>query len=189
MKRDMSTLYSLLKVFLGIGLLVYLSISGAIDWKMLYGLTRAWDETLIAFCLVLLGLGISGWRLCLLMKPAGFYLSVGSSLKLTLIGTFFNICLPGASGGDAVRVYYAMGGNKGQRMEVATIILFDRIIGMFALIILPLLIATVFPEHILSFRILTALLLSGIVMAVILLGVIILSFSAISKDGSSFLGY
>jgi uncharacterized protein (TIRG00374 family) len=175
MKRDISTLLVIIKILLGIGLLVYLSLSGAIDWKMLQGLTRAWDKTLAAFSLLFVGLGMTGWRLCLLMRPSGFYLSVWSSMKLTLIGTFFNICLPGATGGDAVRIYYAIGGNQGRRMEVATILLFDRIIGLFALLILPLLMAPLYPEQIMEFGILGGLLWSALALAVIIFGVVMLS--------------
>ena len=175
MKRYMSLLFVFIKILLGIGLLVYLSMSGALDWVMLQGLARAWEKTLVAFSLLLMVLGITGWRLCLLMKPCGFYLSVWSSMKLTLIGTFFNVCLPGASGGDAVRIYYAMGGNQGRRMEVATIILFDRLIGMFALLIMPLFMASLYPDQIMESGILAGLLWSAVVLAGMIFGVIMLS--------------
>jgi len=175
MKRDLSTLFVCIKILLGIGLLVYLSMSGAIDWTMLQGLAKAWGKTLVAFSLLLLCMGITGWRLCLLMKPCGFSLSVWSSMKLTLIGTFFNVCLPGATGGDAVRIYYAMDGNQGRRMEVATIILFDRLIGMFALLILPLFMMLLYPDHIMGLGSLHGLLWSAMVLAVIIFGAIMLS--------------
>ena len=182
MKRDLSTLFGFLKVFLGIGLLVYLSMSGAIDWKMLQGLASAWDKTLVALSLLLVGLGMTGWRLCLLMKPSGFDLSVWSSLKLTLIGTFFNICLPGATGGDAIRIYYAMDGNHGRKTEVATILLFDRIIGMFALLILPLLMVPLYPDHIMGLEVLGGLLWSALGLAGLIFGVVMISiFTDIRK--------
>ena len=194
MKRDLSTLFGICKGLLGVGLLVYLSRSGAIDWKMFQGLTKAWDMTIVAFSLLLVGLGMTGWRLCLLMRPSGFDLSIWSSIKLTLIGAFFNICLPGATGGDAVRIYYAMDGNQGQRTEVATILLFDRIIGMFALLILPLLMLPLYPEHIMDFEILGGLLWSALGLAVLIFGAVMLSifsdirewviFSWISRTGS-----
>ena len=96
-------------------------------------------------------------------------------MKLTLIGTFFNVCLPGATGGDAVRIYYAMGGNQGRRMEIATIVLFDRVIGMFALLLLPLFMAALYPGPIIDFEILRELLWSALVLAAMIFGVILLS--------------
>ena len=86
------------------------------------------------------------------------YLSFYASLKLSLIGTFFNSCLPGATGGDAIKIYYAIEGNHGRRTEIATLILFDRAVGMFGLLILPVLISPLFPKLHQSIKILDSLL-------------------------------
>ncbi len=171
----MSTLIVFLKILLGIGLLVYLSVSGSLDWRLFQEMATAWDKTLLAFVLLLIVFGITGWRLCLLMQPCGFSLSVWASMKLTLIGTFFNVCLPGATGGDAMRIYYAMGGNQGRRMEVATIILFDRVIGMFTLLILPLLVVALYPGPILEFGILRELLWASMFLAIMVSGAILIA--------------
>jgi hypothetical protein len=69
-----------------------------------------------------------------------------SAFRLTMIGVFFNLCLPGATGGDLVKIYYATEGNPGRRTEVGTIVLLDRAVGMFALMALPLLLLPFFPE-------------------------------------------
>ncbi|NIU00299.1 MAG: hypothetical protein GWN01_04990, partial [Nitrosopumilaceae archaeon] len=60
------------------------------------------------------------------------------------IGVFFNTYMPGSAGGDLIKFYYAGKGNQGQRTEVVTILLLDRAIGMYAMLILPLLIAPAF---------------------------------------------
>lgn len=80
--------------------------------------------------------GIVGiaWRLCLLMRPHGLHLSLSASIRLTLIGAFFNTCLPGATGGDVIKIYYAMDGNRGRRLEIATVMLLNRVVGMLGLL-------------------------------------------------------
>jgi uncharacterized protein (TIRG00374 family) len=127
------------------GLLVYLASSGALEWTALRGLLANWPLTLLALAVFLVDLVITAWRLCVLFRPANLYLSLGASVRLSLIGSFFNTCLPGASGGDLVKIYYAVNLNRGRRMEVVTLMLLDRALGMFALVLLPLLIIPMFP--------------------------------------------
>ena len=134
------------KLFLTLGrfaiailLFAYLATSGAIDWAALNNLLVSWRFTLVAFVTLLACFGLTSWRLCILMKSFGFHVSLPASLRLTFIGNFFNVCLPGATGGDVVRIYYAMQGNEGRRTEVATIIMMDRAIGMVALFLVPVL--------------------------------------------------
>jgi uncharacterized protein (TIRG00374 family) len=129
-----------------VGLLLYLSVSGAIDWSSIFGLAMAWPTTVEAFLLLLVTVLLQAQRFRLLLKPQGMLLSFYSSVKLFFMGVFFNSCLPGANGGDAVKIYYAMEGNRGRRTEIAILVLFDRAIGMFALLVLPLLFLPLFPE-------------------------------------------
>ena len=81
-----------------------------------------------------------------------------ASIKLTLIGLFFSTYLPGATGGDLVKIYYASKDNPGSKAEVVTILFLDRFIGLFSLLTLPLLLAPFFIELILSQVILKGLL-------------------------------
>ncbi len=144
--------YGFLRIAVAIGLLIYLSVSGAINWSAIFGLTAAWSTTLKAFFLLFATVLLQALRFRLLLKPQGMFLSVYSSAKITLMGIFFNSCLPGGNGGDAVKIYYAMDGNKGRRTEIATLILFERAIGMFALLILPMLFLPLFPTRYASIR-------------------------------------
>ncbi len=136
-------LFAFFRITLGLGLLIYLGASGVIDWVALAGLGRSWPLSIVALSLVFLaGIVAIAWRLCLLMGPHGLHLSLPASIRLTLIGAFFNTCLPGATGGDVIKIYYAMDGNRGRRLEIATIMLLDRVVGMlgllgFALLLVP----------------------------------------------------
>jgi uncharacterized protein (TIRG00374 family) len=112
---------------------------------------------------------VTAWRLCVLMKARAMHLSLFASTRLTLIGIFFNACLPGSTGGDLVKIYYATEGNRGRRMEVTTVILFDRAAGMFALMIWPLLVAPLFPQLLEQMPVLKSLLGGAAAIAAVML--------------------
>lgn len=141
-------IWGLARTAIGVALLVYLGTSGAIDWRAMLRLVQAWPLMLPALLLLLLDAAMIAWRLCVLLSPRGFHLPLPASFRLSMIGVFFNSCLPGATGGDLIKIYYAAEGNKGRKMEVATIVLLDRATGMFALMLLPLMLAPLFPEMI-----------------------------------------
>ncbi len=92
------------------------------------------------------------------MQPHDLQLALSSSIKLTWIGLFFNICLPGATGGDVVKIYYATENNRGRRLEIVTILMLDRVMGMFALLLLPLLLVPFWGHHLAAMQIVRALL-------------------------------
>jgi uncharacterized protein (TIRG00374 family) len=172
------TIFALLRTAVGIGLLVYLGLSGAIQWQSLWGLLLRWRVTLAALVLLWVDVVLMAWRLAVLLKPCGFYLSIRSALRLTLIGIFFNSFLPGSTGGDVIKVFYAAQGNRGRRTEVATVILLARAVGMFALLLLPLLLAPLFPQLIRSMPVLRDLLRLAALLALLMLAGLLVCFSS-----------
>lgn len=165
----MKLLLTLLRFGIAIALLIWLGFSGAIQWPLLAGLWAAWLVTLAAILLYFIASVITAWRLCVLLEPAGFHLTVFSSARLTLIGLFFGNCMPGAAGGDLVRIYYAAADNHGRRTELATIILLDRVVGLFAMLCWPLLAAPFFTSLLVSMPVLRGLLWAGGVAAAAML--------------------
>jgi uncharacterized membrane protein YbhN (UPF0104 family) len=77
-----------------------------------------------------------------------------------------------------VRIYYAMKGNHGRRTEIATIILLDRLFGIFALLMLPLLIAPLVPQLSQPPKLLPSLLLCAAAGAVAILAGLVICFAA-----------
>ncbi len=150
MRPKAKLIFTLLRLGLGGGLIVYLAMSGAIDWSALGQLAAAWPVALAGALILIVDVALTSWRLAVLMKPLGLRLPVIAAIRLGMIGTFFNLCLPGGTGGDAVRIFYAMQGNRGRRTEIATVILLDRAVGMFALLLCPLLVAPLFPSLVAS---------------------------------------
>jgi len=62
------------------------------------------------------------------------------SLRLTMIGYFFNIFIPGGSGGDVVRAAYTVRDCKERRPQALTIAVMDRGLGLHALLLVNILV-------------------------------------------------
>jgi len=123
---------------LGIGLIAYLTWSTAIEWSKLLHLANALPFTALALLLLFMAVLGTSWRFCLLLSSVGLHLSLGASLRLSLIGGFFNTFLPGLNGGDLVRIYLVTQPYAGERTKVVATLLLDRLIGLAALMFLPL---------------------------------------------------
>ncbi len=164
---------------LAIGLIAYLIFSGAIDWSFVPGLIRSWPFTLLACCGFFIVMMLMALRLQVLIHAHGLVLPYFSSFRLTFIGQFFNTYLPGANGGDLVKIYYASKGNPGRRTEIITIFVFDRIIGMFSLFCMPLLLAPFFYSTIQSSTVLQGLMSITLVVS---LGMIVCTILSMIMD-------
>lgn len=130
---------------IGVGLLVWLSRSGVIDWARVGALASQPGVLALVVALLVAGLAATAWRLCVLAAPLGIRIGFGASMRLLLIGTCFNVFMPGSAGGDLARLYLAMRGQQGRRAEVAAVLVFDRIIGLVAMLLVPLMAALAFP--------------------------------------------
>jgi glycosyltransferase 2 family protein len=166
--------WALVRLAIGVALLVYLAESRVIDFRALAKLITAWPITLAALALIFLDTTFMSLRLCLLFRPQELRLPLIHSLELTLVSSFFTTFLPGAAGGDLAKLFYAAKENKGRRAEIVTIVAFDRIVGLFSLLVLPLLFAPLFPELIRSEKVLQALLMIAAALAVCLLAAFLL---------------
>ena len=71
-----------------------------------------------------------------LLRVQDIRLSFRRLLGLTMIGVFFNFIIPGGTGGDAVKIFYLVKETPGRRSTALLSVLFDRLIGLFALIVL-----------------------------------------------------
>ncbi len=162
----------------GIGLIVYLVRSGAIELRLLSKLLSAWPLSLAGLALIFLDIALMARRLSLLLSPRGFNLSFANSLKLTLVSSFFATFLPGTTGGDIAKLFYATKENKGRRTEIITVVLFDRIFGLFSVLLLPLLFAPFFSQLIRAVAVLRYLLVASSVLGLCLLGGLLICLSA-----------
>jgi len=78
---------------------------------------------------------ITAYRWMLLMRARGIDVSFGKAMKLTMVGCFFNYCMPGSTGGDVVKAYYAAA-RSDRRTDAVMSVIFDRIAGVLGLVAL-----------------------------------------------------
>lgn len=162
----LSKLLSAARYLIALAMLYYLAQSGLIEWASLRGLVVSWHFTLLAIAVFALSTMLQAGRLHLLLKTSDFHLPMITATRLSFIGLFFSTYLPGATGGDLVKIYYVSKGNRGMRAEAITILLFDRFLGLYALLTLPLMVAPFFPELIEQQKALQVLLWMSTVLAV-----------------------
>ncbi len=167
----------LLRLAFGVGIIFYLAKSGQIDLSSLGRLGHAWTLTFAAVGVLFLDILFMSIRASLLFRSARLTLSLSNSVQLNLIGFFFSTFLPGAAGGDIAKLVYATKENRGRRAEVATVLVLDRLVGLFSLILLPLLFAPFFPGLLRSVPVLKRILyLDGLLGAAMLFGSALLMF-------------
>ncbi len=129
----------LVKITLAPALMYWLISSGRLDQT--YLLNIQWSQRAVG--LVVLGVGavLSGilllaWRLRLLVGCGGIDLPLGRAYSLTSIGLFSAAILPGAVGGDLVKIIYLCRGEAASQRVFATLaIVCDRTIGLFSLLL------------------------------------------------------
>jgi uncharacterized protein (TIRG00374 family) len=72
------------------------------------------------------------WRL--LLKVQGISLGWFRTLRIYLIGLFFNLFLLGATGGDVIKIFYAMRETASKKSAAFLSVLVDRMMGLLALV-------------------------------------------------------
>ncbi len=164
------TAFLLLRLAIGIGILVYLAKSGQINFSSLIRLFHAWPITVVATGILLLDILLMSIRASLLFHDARLSLSLRNSIQLNLIGFLFSTFLPGAAGGDIAKLVYATRENRGRRAEVATVLMLDRLVGLFSLVLLPLLFAPFFRDLLGSVAVLRRIVVADAMLAGLMLG-------------------
>ncbi len=60
------------------------------------------------------------------------------TLRVYMIGTFFNLFLLGSTGGDVVKIYYAMRETASKKSAALLSVLVDRVVGLMALVVVTI---------------------------------------------------
>lgn len=77
-----------------------------------------------------------------LMRPLGISMTLLRALVLNMVGMFYSTFMPGSTGGDLVKAYYASKHTTNRTAAIMSVIV-DRVIGLLALILLGGSMATV----------------------------------------------
>ncbi len=88
---------------------------------------------LIAFLAYGLIQMLAAWRWGLLMGVQKMHLPFFQAFKLTMVGNFFSLIIPGAVSGDLLKIAYAGQYFIGRKTEILLTIMLDRILGLFAM--------------------------------------------------------
>lgn len=123
------------KITFVLGLLYYLAQRGFLSLDATKNAFTRMDHIIPAVLSMLVTNVLTIWRWQLLLKAQGIYLALSRTIQLTLIGNFFNIALPGAVSGDVVKAIYVAKEAPGKRANALSSILFDRVAGVSALVL------------------------------------------------------
>jgi glycosyltransferase 2 family protein len=125
---------------------------------------------LIAAILIMpLSYVLTSVRWHMLLESLGIRLSFFRSLVLNLVGAFYNAFMPGTTGGDVIKAYYAAK-QTDLRTRAVLSVLIDRVIGLMALILVGGAMAA-YQWQIPDCR--RVAMLSGVITAAVVLGLIV----------------
>lgn len=81
---------------------------------------------------------LASWRLLKLLRSIHYPIRFSHAFRLTMIGNFFNSVIPGSFGGDAIKGFYLFKGEEENKGQSAGIIVADRILGLFSLLLIAI---------------------------------------------------
>lgn len=125
----------LLKLGIVVGLLYFLTSKGLLSFQDTKKAFSRWDRLGPALLLSALSTFLGTCRWQWLLRAQNIQLPWLRVLQLNYIGYFFNNALPGAVSGDLVKAYYIGKEAPGQRARAFGSILFDRVAGLSALVL------------------------------------------------------
>ncbi|HEX8202331.1 MAG TPA: lysylphosphatidylglycerol synthase transmembrane domain-containing protein [Isosphaeraceae bacterium] len=96
----------------------------------------AWRLFALGFVLDLLGVMLAYSRWFLMVRALGLPFRARDAARLGLIGTFFNVVIPGAIGGDFVKAAYLCREQPGRKTPAIASVVIDRLSSLLALFLL-----------------------------------------------------
>ena len=130
----------LLKIVFTILLIGYLFKSGYLTGESFSNLFKSKNIPFIllsSFAFIIAQI-LAAVRLLFLLRIIDFHIRTLQSFKLTWIGNFFNIVIPGTVGGDFVKAFYLIRNEEHNIGRSSGIVLTDRLLGLMAMLWLGL---------------------------------------------------
>jgi uncharacterized protein (TIRG00374 family) len=136
----------IIKLAIGIAGLALLVKYGSIDLGVLVkAADRPW-LLFAAFLCILASVPIAAWRWWLLLRGLQFSFSIPWAMNTTFISLFFHTFLPGAHGGDLVRLALAYRVSGGGLNRLTFSVIVDRLSGLAALLLLGVVLVPALPD-------------------------------------------
>ncbi|WP_413290383.1 lysylphosphatidylglycerol synthase transmembrane domain-containing protein [Bdellovibrio sp. HCB337] len=136
-KKAKNLIVQALKVVLALGLIIWLVQSGKLNFKALANLLQP-QYLAAGFCLIFANMYLTSERWRMLLQTQDHHQNSWQTFKLTMIGIFFNFAVPGGVGGDLVKAFYFTKDHPESKMIAATSVLMDRVLGLYAMILMAL---------------------------------------------------
>lgn len=146
-KKFKNILIQSAKILFSAGIIYWLVQSGKLNFSALKNMLSP-GVAALGFTLILLNLFFVSERWRLLLRSQGVKASSLPVFKLSLIGSFFNFAMPGGVGGDVVKAFYFTRDNPGSKVVAITSVLMDRVIGLFAMVLMALFVMLYDFQHI-----------------------------------------
>lgn len=128
--------WSVHRIFFAAGLIAFILDNPGLrpDRGTLARIAEHWPLVFVGFAVALSQALWGALRFQRLLSDSGLPIGLWGTLKIILVGSFFNIFLPGSTGGDAYRIYaVTKGRNVGIGSAIASVTL-DRFLGLPSLI-------------------------------------------------------
>jgi len=135
-KKIKTYIVTLIKIILAIIFVWYLFESGRITRESFVSLVKIanFPFLLLSAVFFIFSQVLSSLRLVFLLRVSEISLTLREAFKLTMIGNFFNIVIPGMVGGDIVKGYILTKNESNGRGKSSGTIIMDRLLGLFALL-------------------------------------------------------
>lgn len=148
-KHTKKLLVQFFKILFSAAIIFWLIQSDKLNFSALKNLLNP-AMAAMAVCLVLLNLFLASERWRTLIRSQGLKVGAFPVFKLSLIGSFFNFAMPGGVGGDVIKAFYFNRTQHSSNSKViaVTSVLMDRVLGLFAMILLALLVMIYDLKHV-----------------------------------------
>lgn len=124
-----------LKLAVAVAIVIWLNDSGQLRLSSLVEL-RLSPALVLLFVLTIFSLGLPVWRWWWLLKIQNLPVAPGTALRLSWLGYFCALFLPGAASGDAVKAYLIVRGRPAGRFRAVSTVVVDRFLGLYSLLFL-----------------------------------------------------
>ena len=123
------------KLAVAAGLLAWLVASGRLDFSQLWGI-RHTGYLLAAAGALLASMVLPVWRWIWLLETQQLTVGWPAALRMTWLGYFAGLFLPGAAGGDLAKAYAACRNQPAAKTRAVSTVLLDRVIGLHSMLVI-----------------------------------------------------
>lgn len=123
-----------MKLIFVCGILYFLYTKNLVSPKIFEEMSDHYQFIVIAFVFSIISFFIGAIRLFVLLNSLSLEINLFQTLHIHIVGSFFNIALPGAVSGDFVKSYYLKKYSHNSTTKAFGILFLDRLIGVSAMV-------------------------------------------------------